>query len=72
MATTARVDPLKNFRFRVRYSDSTVPFIGVHKVSGMKRTVEVVKHRDGGAPTNSSNSRGGWSSTRSSSNVGSP
>ncbi|MFB0632921.1 phage tail protein [Streptomyces sp. AB3(2024)] len=54
MATTARVDPLKNFRFRVRYSDSIVPFIGVHKVSGMKRTVEVVKHRDGGAPTNSS------------------
>lgn len=53
MATTARVDPLKNFRFRVRYSDSTVPFLGVHKISGMKRSTEVIKHRSGGDPATS-------------------
>ncbi|MGW8765218.1 phage tail protein [Streptomyces sp. NPDC055815] len=53
MATTARVDPLKNFRFRVRYSDSTEPFLGVHKVTGMKRTAEVIKHRSGGDPASS-------------------
>jgi phage tail-like protein len=53
MAITTRVDPLKNFRFRVRYSDSTVPFLGIHKVTGMKQSVEVIKHRSGGDPAKS-------------------
>jgi phage tail-like protein len=53
MATTARVDPYKNFRFRVRYSDSVEPFIGVSKITGMKRTTEVIKHRSGGDPATS-------------------
>lgn len=48
MASTKRIDPLKGFRFVARYTDSTDPFLGVHKVSGMKRTTEVIKHRDGG------------------------
>lgn len=50
MATTKRVDPLKNFRFRVRYSDSIAPIVGVSKVTGLKRTTEVIKHRSGGDP----------------------
>jgi len=50
MATTKRVDPLKNFRFRVRYSDSTDPLVGVSKITGLKRSTEVIKHRSGGDP----------------------
>jgi phage tail-like protein len=53
MPTTTRVDPLKNFRFRVRYSDSLTPFAGVSKITGMKRTTEVIKHRSGGDPATS-------------------
>ena len=53
MATTTRVDPLKNFRFKVRFSDSTSPILGVSKVTGMKRTTEAVKHRSGGDPSTS-------------------
>lgn len=53
MATTARMDPYKNFRFRVRYSDSTEPIVGVSKVTGLKRTTEVIKHRSGGDPATS-------------------
>lgn len=53
MAITARVDPYKNFFFRVRYSDSTQPIVGVCKITGMKRTTEVIKHRDGGDPATS-------------------
>ena len=53
MATTKRVDPLKNFRFRVRYSDSTEPIVGVCKITGLKRSTEVIKHRGGGDPSTS-------------------
>jgi phage tail-like protein len=53
MATTMRADPLKNFRFKVRYSDSTTPILGISKVTGMRRTTEVVKHRSGGDPSKS-------------------
>ena len=48
MQTATRVDPYKNFRFRVRYSDSTTPIVGVSKITGLKRSTEVIKHRDGG------------------------
>lgn len=41
-----RVDPYKNFKFRVSWDGKTV--LGVSKVSALKRTTEVVKHRDGG------------------------
>jgi phage tail-like protein len=53
MATTTRVDPLKNFRFKVRFSDSTSPILGVSKVTGMKRTTEMARHRSGGDPSKS-------------------
>jgi phage tail-like protein len=53
MPTTTRVDPLKNFRFKVRYSDSLTPFAGVSKLTGMKKTTEAIKHRSGGDPTTS-------------------
>ncbi len=41
-----RFDPYKNFKFRVNWDGKTV--LGVSKVSALKRTTEVVKHRDGG------------------------
>ncbi len=41
-----RVDPYKNFKFRVKWDGAYVA--GVSKVSALKRTTEVVKHRAGG------------------------
>jgi phage tail-like protein len=41
-----RIDPYKNFKFRVLWDGKTV--LGVSKVSSLKRTTEVVKHREGG------------------------
>ncbi len=38
-----RVDPYKNFKFRVSWDGKTV--LGVSKVSALKRTTEVVKHQ---------------------------
>jgi phage tail-like protein len=43
---TARIDPYKNFKFRVRWDGKVVA--GVSKVSMLKRTTEVVSHREGG------------------------
>lgn len=43
---TTRIDPYKNFKFRVVWDGQ--PVAGVSKVSGLKRTTEVVSHRDGG------------------------
>ena len=41
-----RFDPYKNFKFRVKWDGRYVA--GVSKVSSLKRTTEVVKHREGG------------------------
>ena len=41
-----RIDPYKNFKFRVLMDGKVV--LGVSKVGALKRTTEVVKHRDGG------------------------
>src|ERR1044072_7397756 len=41
-----RFDPYKNFKFRVSWDGKTV--LGVSKASALKRTTEVVKHREGG------------------------
>ena len=41
-----RVDPYRNFKFRVWWDNRYVA--GVSKVSALKRTTEVIEHRDGG------------------------
>lgn len=41
-----RRDPYKNFKFRVLMDNR--PVLGVSKVSALKRSTEVVKHRNGG------------------------
>jgi phage tail-like protein len=51
-----RFDPYKNFKFRVKWDGRYVA--GVSKVSSLKRTTEVVKHRDGGDPSSSRKSPG--------------
>ena len=51
-----RFDPYKNFKFRVKWDAKYVA--GVSKVSSLKRTTEVVKHREGGDPISSRKSPG--------------
>ena len=51
-----RFDPYKNFKFLVRWDGRTVA--GVSKISPLKRTTEVVKHRDGGSPSSPRKSPG--------------
>jgi phage tail-like protein len=51
-----RFDPYKNFKFRVKWDGKYVA--GVSKVGMLKRTTEVVKHREGGDPSTSRKSPG--------------
>src|SRR6059058_1489961 len=51
-----RLDPYKNFKFRVKWNNRYVA--GISKVSTLKRTTEVVKHRDGGDESTSRKSPG--------------
>jgi phage tail-like protein len=46
-ANPTRLDPYKNFKFRVKWGTSGY-VAGVSKVTALKRTTEVVEHRDGG------------------------
>ncbi|MDF5753116.1 phage tail protein [Spongiactinospora sp. TRM90649] len=49
MVNPQRFDPYKNFKFRVRWDGRYVA--GVSKVGALKRTTEVVEHREGGDPS---------------------
>lgn len=40
-----RKEPYKNFKFQLEWDNK--PVMGISKVSSLKRTTEVVKHRDG-------------------------
>jgi phage tail-like protein len=51
-----RFDPYKSFKFRVKWDGRYVA--GVSKVGALKRTTEVVKHREGGDPSSSRKSPG--------------
>src|SRR5690349_2322397 len=53
---TQRFDPYKNFKFRLKWDGKYVA--GISKASALKRTTEVVKHRDGGDPSSSRKSPG--------------
>src|ERR1041384_4582265 len=52
----SRFDPYKNFKFRVKWDGRYVA--GISKLSALKRTTEVVKHRDGGDESTSRKSPG--------------
>ena len=51
-----RFDPYKNFKFRVEWDGRYVA--GVSKVGALKRSTEVVEHREGGDPSTSRKSPG--------------
>src|SRR6201989_1369267 len=51
-----RFDPYKNFKCRVKWDGRYVA--GISKVGGLKRSTEVVKHREGGDPSSSRKSPG--------------
>ena len=51
-----RFDPYKNFKFLVLWDGRVVA--GVSKISPLKRTTEVVKHRSGGDPSTPRKSAG--------------
>jgi len=55
-ANPNRFDPYKNFKFRVKWDGKYVA--GVSKVSALKRTTEVVEHRDGADPSTARRSPG--------------
>lgn len=48
---THRLDPYKNFKFRVKWDGQFVA--GVNKVSALKKTTEMVEWREGGDPSHS-------------------
>lgn len=53
---THRFDPYKNFKFRVKWEGRYVA--GISKVGALKRTTEVVEHREGGDPSTGRKSPG--------------
>ena len=53
---SSRFDPYKNFKFRVKWDGRYVA--GISKVGALKRSTEVVEHREGGDPSMSRKSPG--------------
>ncbi|MCZ4304099.1 phage tail protein [Zoogloeaceae bacterium G21618-S1] len=53
---TQRFDPYKNFKFRVIWDGRAVA--GISKVGALKRSTELVEHREGGDPSTSRKSPG--------------
>ncbi|HEY1473824.1 MAG TPA: phage tail protein [Pseudolabrys sp.] len=51
-----RFDPYKDFKFRVKWDGQYVA--GISKVSALKRTTEVIEHREGGDPSSGRKSPG--------------
>ena len=52
----SRFDPYKNFKFRVKWDGRYVA--GISKCSALKRSTEVVEHREGGDPSSTRKSPG--------------
>lgn len=44
-----RFDPYKNFKFRIKWDGKFVA--GISKIGALKRTTELVEHREGGDPS---------------------
>ncbi len=55
-ANPQRHDPYKNYKFRVKWDGNYVA--GVSRVSALRRSTEVVEHREGGEPSSSRRSPG--------------
>jgi phage tail-like protein len=55
-ANSQRLDPYKNFKFRLKWDGKYVA--AVSKMGALKRTTEVVEHREGGDPSTAHKSPG--------------
>jgi phage tail-like protein len=51
-----RFDPYKNFKFRVKWDGRFVA--GISKVSALKRSTDLIEHREGGDPSSTRKSPG--------------
>jgi phage tail-like protein len=51
-----RFDPYKNFKFRIKWDGRYVA--GISRISGLRRSTEVIQHREGGEPSSSRKSPG--------------
>ncbi|HJS64235.1 MAG TPA: phage tail protein [Nitrososphaeraceae archaeon] len=51
-----RFDPYKNFKFKVKWDGKYIA--GINKISGLKRTTEVIEHRERGDASTSRKSAG--------------
>ena len=49
-ANINRFDPYKTYRFLVYFGTSTTPVAAVSKVSGLKRSSDVIEYKEGGNP----------------------
>ena len=56
-ANATRFDPYKTYKFLVKWEDGRI-VAGISKVSALKRTTEVIEHRQGGDPSSSRKSPG--------------
>jgi phage tail-like protein len=56
VVNAGRVDPYKNFKFRVKWDGRYVA--GVSRISGLRRVTDVVEHREGGDQSASRKSPG--------------
>ena len=65
-----RFDPYKNFKFRIKWDGKYIA--GLSKMSALKRTTEVIKHREGGDPNTSRKSPGRTGTKQLLWSVGSP
>jgi len=52
----SRFDPYKNFKFRIKWDGRYVA--GISKITSLKRSTEVVEHREGGDPNSTRKSPG--------------
>jgi len=55
-ANPTRLDPYKNFKFRVKWDGKYVAAIS--RISALRRRTEVIEHREGGDPSSSHKSPG--------------
>ncbi len=46
-----RIDPFKNFKFRIYFTPSVTPVAAVSKMSAIKKTTEAIEWREAGGPS---------------------
>lgn len=57
---THRMNPYPNMKFLFKFEGKPDPVAGVSKISALKRSTEVITHRDGGDPSTSRHAPSVW------------